>query len=293
LPYDVFADDDGDGYGDAWNATTGVCETPSGFVEDDTDCDDNDAFVNPGEAEDPYNGIDDDCDAGTPDDDLDGDGYGIADDCDDDDAAVNPGAVEVTGNGVDDDCDASTSDVAVTQSWNPAADYDGSNGGGVWSYGFTRHNVPWQAVTHHGTYGILDWWNWGNHFYLMQVYTNTSATTVYGNCADWCLQPGTIAIHPSSDSAVTSGIRFTAPQAGDYDVDVTFKPIDAQSNYMSPRVRVNGTYVHVGTLTTLGTTSSYSGTVTLAAGDTVDFLINNAGTWVNDGTDVDANITLN
>ncbi|MBW2738339.1 MAG: PASTA domain-containing protein, partial [Deltaproteobacteria bacterium] len=42
------------------------------------DCDDNDAGVNPGATEVPYNGKDDDCNAQTPDDDLDGDGYPIA-----------------------------------------------------------------------------------------------------------------------------------------------------------------------------------------------------------------------
>jgi len=44
--------------------------------------------------EQPYNGLDDDCDPGTPDDDLDGDGHGIDSDCDDDDAAVGPDAAE-------------------------------------------------------------------------------------------------------------------------------------------------------------------------------------------------------
>jgi len=59
-----------------------------GFT-DDVDCDDNNAEINPGATEEPYNGIDDDCDASTPDDDLDGDGFNLADDCDDTDATLN------------------------------------------------------------------------------------------------------------------------------------------------------------------------------------------------------------
>lgn len=54
------------------------------------DCDDQDAGINPGKAEIPYNGTNDDCNTATLDDDLDGDGYGIAQDCDDTNIEVNP-----------------------------------------------------------------------------------------------------------------------------------------------------------------------------------------------------------
>ncbi|PWL39166.1 thrombospondin, partial [Flagellimonas aquimarina] len=64
------------------------------------DCDDGDQTVNPGQEEIPYNGIDDDCDPATLDDDMDGDGYDKADDCDDGDQAVNPGQEEIPYNGI-------------------------------------------------------------------------------------------------------------------------------------------------------------------------------------------------
>jgi len=111
LPLTFYADDDGDGYG-AGPAFQG-CEIPAGFADNDDDCDDTDAAVNPG-AEEVCNGIDDDCDAAVDEGltfDDDGDGFttpdsceGSMNDCDDGDADVFPGATEVC-NGIDDDCD--------------------------------------------------------------------------------------------------------------------------------------------------------------------------------------------
>jgi hypothetical protein len=140
-----YADEDGDGYGDATN-TVEADTAPTGYVADATDCDDGDAAVNPGATE-VCNGTDDDCD-GVEDDspsdgdtfyqDLDGDGFGTtaatatgcrdapagyadsSDDCDDANAAVNPREDEVC-DGVDNDCDG-TIDVVT---WYADADGDG------------------------------------------------------------------------------------------------------------------------------------------------------------------------
>ena len=71
------------------------------------DCDDSDPFVGPGAPEVPYDGVDNDCDEGTEDDDLDGDGFPLAEDCDDTNPDVKPDADEVSGNGLDDDCSGS------------------------------------------------------------------------------------------------------------------------------------------------------------------------------------------
>ncbi|MBL7942693.1 MAG: hypothetical protein JNM00_07995, partial [Flavobacteriales bacterium] len=56
-----YDDDDGDGYGDP-GAYVLALDAPAGFVSDNTDCDDNNAGVNPGSAEVACNGIDDNCD---------------------------------------------------------------------------------------------------------------------------------------------------------------------------------------------------------------------------------------
>ena len=131
-----YADTDSDGYGDA-TVQVDACSQPSGFVTDDTDCDDGQTAINPAATE-VCNGEDDDCDGLTDDDDpsvtgqttwyddADGDGYGDAStsadaceqpsgtvtddsDCDDSDDLSNPGEVELY-DGADNDCDGTADD---------------------------------------------------------------------------------------------------------------------------------------------------------------------------------------
>ncbi len=81
-----YADLDRDSYGDAGN-THAACSLPTGYVENDDDCDDLDSSVSPAEAE-SCNEVDDDCDGDVDEDeaidastwyaDADGDGYGDA-----------------------------------------------------------------------------------------------------------------------------------------------------------------------------------------------------------------------
>ena len=105
-----YQDSDGDGFGDPLVGTS-ACSAPSGFVTDNTDCDDASIEVNPGAIE-VCDGIDNDCDDSTDTVDDDADGYLAAacggGDCDDADAAVNPGMTEVWYDGTDADCDAAS-----------------------------------------------------------------------------------------------------------------------------------------------------------------------------------------
>ena len=103
------ADADGDGHGDAM-APLDACEQPDGHVETTTDCDDADEGVSPDAVEVAYDGLDNDCNPETADDDLDEDGFSLVDDCDDLSAAVFPGAQEIPYDGIDNDCDPESAD---------------------------------------------------------------------------------------------------------------------------------------------------------------------------------------
>jgi len=126
-----FADADSDGHGDP-SASVTACYAPSGFIDDDTDCDDAEPLAWT-DATEVCDDIDNDCD-GTVDGpaavdattwfaDADGDGFSAAEqvtdcdppsgfgeasdlgDCDDNDETVFPGAAEIDDDGIDQDCD--------------------------------------------------------------------------------------------------------------------------------------------------------------------------------------------
>lgn len=93
------------------------------------DCDDSNPDVNPSLEEVPYDGLDNDCDPTTKDDDLDGDGFLLAEDCNDRDSEINPSQVEVIYNGQDDDCNPTSRDDDLDMDgYNLVDDCDDLNG---------------------------------------------------------------------------------------------------------------------------------------------------------------------
>ena len=151
-----FADVDGDRWGDPATAVT-ACDAPDGsWVRTAGDCDDTDARVVPGSVE-LCDGVDNDCDGATDEDDAadarvwyvdaDADGHGSTveggrtcaelppgawstDDCDDADPTAAPGTPEVC-DGVDNDCDTLVDgddpdvDLSTATTWHADTDTDG------------------------------------------------------------------------------------------------------------------------------------------------------------------------
>ena len=155
-PSTFYRDADDDGFGDP-GFREEACSPSDGFVDDNTDCDDTLATVNPDAPEvcDAFD-RDEDCDGLVDDDDddvtgrttwyvdADRDTHGVtdstllaceqpegfsatADDCDDTNRAVNPSAREVCGDEIDNDCDGliDGADEAPDVSWYADTDGDG------------------------------------------------------------------------------------------------------------------------------------------------------------------------
>ncbi len=118
-----YPDNDMDGYGSDTTPLTICGNLPTGYVADNTDCNDNNPNINPGIQDIPNNGIDEDCDD-MDQIDMDMDGYANDVDCDDNNPNINPGMEEAC-NGMDENCDGNIDEGLTLNSYYADSDNDG------------------------------------------------------------------------------------------------------------------------------------------------------------------------
>jgi large repetitive protein len=176
------------------------------------DCDDTVAATLPGGTETPYDGIDNDCDPATADDDLDDDGVLASADCNDDDSAVHPGADEAC-DAIDNDCDGATDELTGDKEGEEFhADSDGD--------GFGDPDVTARACGESEGW-VADATDCDD----ANEDVNTDATEVCNGADDDC--------DGDADDAVGDTWYADADQDGHGDLDVTLTDCDGTSGYVA------------------------------------------------------------
>lgn len=166
-----------------------------------------------------------------------------------------------------------------------------SNPNGAWSYGYALTlGGALNYFTTSGTVNGLEAW------YTPELYS-LGTPVVYRNATDTAVTGGSATIygyeagfHPGPTSLAV--YRFTAPNAGSFLVEATFFLQDTNATGVNVHVMKNGgTNLYSSPMTLAQSYRSWSGTVTLGAGGTIDFAVDNGGSFFYDSTGLGVQIS--
>ena len=173
---------------------------------------------------------------------------------------------------------------------NPSAPFSyGYNTGS----GFTAYDTNTPSCA--GIGGLSCWYS--------SSFNNNSLPAVGINTTGALLASGSVRIptnelfmHPVGlNSGLATGdtiVRFTAPTAGSYSVAGLFQILDVSPSGVDVSI-MGGTSIFATTLGgALNNTAPFSFDTFLAAGGTLDFVVNSAGSYYNDSTGLQASLTL-
>lgn len=179
---------------------------------------------------------------------------------------------------------------SAASSWNVATDWViGSNPSGQWSFGWSQsRGSAFNPITREVDYTSLSVDTWDGPYYgFPHVDHNYGGSEFRTYC---CFIPaGEVLVHPGPGGQ-NGVIRWTAPAAGTYSVSATWTARDYHAGTTTDdAVLENGSHqLYAGEVTGLTGRSSFSGEVTLAAGDTLDFTVGvgTDGSYSSDSTGV-------
>lgn len=154
-----------------------------------------------------------------------------------------------------------------------------SNPNGAWSYGYSTVANPGVFVLYDTTQFLLPGLSVWDSSALTDnptVSNNMTSSAISLSTATW--QPYELALHPGRN-AEFSIIRFTAPSSGSYDLEGSFRGIDVVGATTDVSVLLNGSSLFNDELNLNGNgnTALYTSTVTMNAGDTLDFRVGDGG----------------
>jgi len=175
--------------------------------------------------------------------------------------------------------------------WNATTDYsECRNPNGAWTYGWTTtlgsaFNTYAYTISGPGC-PIVYWQQPGIGALNIDKNWSTSPVT----CATWTMPPQSLGMHPGSNNQ-HAVLRWTAPRAGPYRIRASFIGIDfAYPTTTDVYVLRNSVPILSGIVNRYGSGPELTTTITLAAGDRIDFSVGANGSYVGDHTGVDVEV---
>ena len=182
------------------------------------------------------------------------------------------------------------------------ADYDAvrdfsitSNPNGVWSYGWLSSlGTPLNlyTVTDTTTFsGLSAWLETGMSMYAPPFvgHNDTDDTLCY---LSFCVPPGYLHLHPGVHNEL-SVVRWTAPTSGTFFLQGAVRGLDFLTTTNFLAVLNSERHLFAATAIDRNPPVFFHRTLTLAAGDTIDFVVNvgQNGTYFNDSTGIQFKVT--
>jgi len=176
----------------------------------------------------------------------------------------------------------------AAQTYNAAGDFSSSsNPNGAWSYGYSYgvasafHSDTTNTASYGpglalgGWMGNVDSSPGANYPYALKNFTAHPVT----NNENTVYQPGQLGLQPGSSNE-DSVVRWTAPFSGTFSISATFSGLDAGGDSVDVHILHNGSSIFNSTVSP--NSAAFSGSQSILAGDTIDFVVGNGGNGLTD-----------
>jgi RHS repeat-associated protein len=185
----------------------------------------------------------------------------------------------------------------AAQVYSAVSDFSAAqNPSGAWSYGYKPSGGSFTTfASNANVFGAgADSWSQPSVSWCCPFVTrnSTGSTLTYQNSQNIVQPSDVLNLHPGP-SGERSVVRWTAQAASSYTVSGRFQGLDTNGTTTDVAVSKNGVNVFTGSVNGYGSQSPFSLTVTVAAGDTVEFSVGvgSNGTYNSDSTGLAATVT--